>query len=447
MSEKRRKRRTKLAEPTNIWETDLLRLDGMMVFEVNEWPTEVWIEVMTKPSALEHYPPTLFCVPAPNGYVEKAKFRDFPLQGDRVWIEFARQKFRCNGHCKKTWNEVTRQFDDDHRVTSRFKRYIEQRSVKHSFLDAADICEVDRKLVERVFDGYAKRHLKDYYYDMPRVLGLDEKYLKGRPKFVVGDVENRFMLDMQPTRLKEDITPYFEKMDDRHKVEVVCQDMYSPYRQVTKKMFKNAVTVVDKFHVVKLANEGVDSVRKMIQKDLSDNERIALKRIHNNLLARSDNPKKGVKFYQNSIFEKYPAIHQAYLIKERLYELYDAPDRPEAEKALTDWVNHMPQEFEPHFSRALSAVKNWRPWILRYFEYPFTNAYIETLNGLIDEMNRVGRGYKFETLRAKALLKFGKIRHVAYDLKNVPWDEREDILNSTYSDGIDMQALIERFGA
>ena len=63
----------------------------------------------------------------------------------------------------------------------------------------------------------------------------------------------------------------------------------------------------------------------------------------------------------------------------------------------------------------LSFMRNtrWRRLILNYFEHPYTNAYSEALNGLVDQMNRAGRGYRFETLRAKALLRYGPFRHEA----------------------------------
>ncbi len=43
------------------------------------------------------------------------------------------------------------------------------------------------------------------------------------------------------------------------------------------------------------------------------------------------------------------------------------------------------------------------PEILNYFQHPVTNAYTESLNNLIRVMNRLGRGYSFEALRAKIL--------------------------------------------
>lgn len=59
------------------------------------------------------------------------------------------------------------------------------------------------------------------------------------------------------------------------------------------------------------------------------------------------------------------------------------------------------------FSDLVRAWDNSAPWILGYFDHPITNAYTESLNNLIRVMNRLGRGYSFEALRAKILFSEG----------------------------------------
>lgn len=59
----------------------------------------------------------------------------------------------------------------------------------------------------------------------------------------------------------------------------------------------------------------------------------------------------------------------------------------------------------------IRAWTNWQPWIIKYFEHPVTNAYTESLNSLIRVMNRLGRGYSFEALRAKILFTEGAHKH------------------------------------
>lgn len=48
-------------------------------------------------------------------------------------------------------------------------------------------------------------------------------------------------------------------------------------------------------------------------------------------------------------------------------------------------------------------MENWRAEILNYFDYRITNAFTESLNGIIKHMQRLGRGYTFDVTRAKLL--------------------------------------------
>lgn len=48
-------------------------------------------------------------------------------------------------------------------------------------------------------------------------------------------------------------------------------------------------------------------------------------------------------------------------------------------------------------------MTNWHDEICTYFENPLTNAFTESTNSLTRVMNRMGRGYSFEIIRARML--------------------------------------------
>lgn len=75
--------------------------------------------------------------------------------------------------------------------------------------------------------------------------------------------------------------------------------------------------------------------------------------------------------------------------------------------AYEAWSKAVVPEVRDAFSDLIRAFTNWQPFILNYFEHPVTNAYTESLNSLIRVMNRLGRGYSFEALRAKILFTEG----------------------------------------
>lgn len=66
----------------------------------------------------------------------------------------------------------------------------------------------------------------------------------------------------------------------------------------------------------------------------------------------------------------------------------------------------IPAGLKADFKVLTTSMKNWRREILAYFDHPISNAYTEALNGVAKTINRAGRGYSFDVLRARLL--FGK---------------------------------------
>lgn len=78
-------------------------------------------------------------------------------------------------------------------------------------------------------------------------------------------------------RNKETIIRYLSHLPDRVGVEIVTMDMWQPYRDAVRQTLPNAVIVVDKFHVVRMANLAVETIRKNIRKELDAKQRRQLK--------------------------------------------------------------------------------------------------------------------------------------------------------------------------
>ena len=73
------------------------------------------------------------------------------------------------------------------------------------------------------------------------------------------------------------------------------------------------------------------------------------------------------------------------------------------ERAIERCLQQIPLELDPYFSELTTAVSNWKDRICNYFIDPATNAYTESVNSVIRELDRVGRDYSFETMRALML--------------------------------------------
>jgi hypothetical protein len=90
-------------------------------------------------------------------------------------------------------------------------------------------------------------------------------------------------------------------------------------------------------------------------------------------------------------------------LKEDFFNIWDETDKQAAWDKYTDWKARIPDDLVKPFKDITTAVENWKEPIFAYFDTPFTNAYTEALNGVMKVVNRNGRGYSFDVIRAKML--------------------------------------------
>lgn len=104
--------------------------------------------------------------------------------------------------------------------------------------------------------------------------------------------------------------------------------------------------------------------------------------------------------------DEYPEIAAVYDLKEELYDIWELRGRFLAERRYDAWVRKVrasPHDLRPAFQDLLRAVENWRKEVFNYFDRPYTNGQTEARNNVIKTMLRQGRGYNFETVRARML--------------------------------------------
>jgi len=179
--------------------------------------------------------------------------------------------------------------------------------------------------------------------------------------------------------------------------------MWAPYRDAVYAVLPKAAVVVDKFHVVRMASQGLDTVRKKAGHDLHVKGRRQLMRSRFLLLRRNRDLQAMQRLDLDGWLKNIPLLQQAYTAKERFYDIWDAPDKRTARAEYHSWVKTLPAELGPAFRPLLTAMQNWETEILAFWDHPVTNAYTEAANGVLKVINRTGRGYSFPVIRARIL--------------------------------------------
>ncbi|WP_207711464.1 ISL3 family transposase [Sulfobacillus harzensis] len=246
-------------------------------------------------------------------------------------------------------------------------------------------------------------------FDTPTWMGLDEIHLI-RPRAVITNIRERTLVEILPQRNKETVLRYLSTLNDAQRVQVVTMDMWHPYREAVRTVLPQATIVVDKFHVVRMANAAVERVRKSLRDSLTPAQRRGLMHDRFVLLKRESDLRDQEALLLSLWVKNYPTLGLAYRLKENFFDIYEAPTKEQAQARFMAWEQALAPTVQDAFLDLRKAWHNWEPHILAYFDHRVTNAYTESLNSLIRIMNRVGRGYSFEALRAKMLFSEGTFK-------------------------------------
>ncbi len=298
-------------------------------------------------------------------------------------------------------------------MTVRLKLWLEKNSLRRPFTHLAEETGVGNSTIRMVFDDYADRLRENLKFETPEVLGIDEIHLIRRSRAVFTNIPSCFVVEMLPDRNKTTVARFLSDLPDKWRIRCVAIDMWRPYQDAVREALPGVPVVVDKFHVLKMANAALDALRKTVGGTLHPEKRRSLMRYRHVLLKRFASLNEVQRKRLDEWGKNFPVLAKAHHAKERFYEIYDAPSRSEATRRYKEWDENLDPEIRTSFGALLTAFQNWEGPILAYFDHRVTNACTESANNLIRAVQRMGRGYSFDVLRTRILLN----RHGAHRMK------------------------------
>lgn len=331
--------------------------------------------------------------------------KDLPMHGKRTGLYLNTRRYRCRA-CTKTFYETLPEVDGKRDMTKRLVDWLGKQAVKRTFASIAEEVGCTEFTVRSVFSDYVNELEKTIRFETPQWMGIDEIHLI-KPRGVITNIQNNTIVELLPNRNKDTVIRYLYGLEGKERIQYVAMDMWAPYRDACKAVIPDAQIVIDKFHVVKMANEAMEKVRKGLRDRLTLKEKRGLMHDRFVLLKRERDVTDKESLLLSGWLKNYDELGLAYRLKEDFFKIYDAQSPDEAQALYIAWKQRITPDLEPAFHDLVRAWDNWTPWIIGYFDHPITNAYTESLNNLIRVMNRLGRGYSFEALRAKILFAEG----------------------------------------
>lgn len=330
-------------------------------------------------------------------------YRDSPIRGRTVRLLVKVRRYKCRD-CGETFRQPLKGIRDDRHMTERCVEFIQQQCLLLTFVHIADTVGCDEKTVRTLAAEHIAHVDGGYLPALPEWLGIDETQIHGKLRLVLTDVGRRKPIEMLAERDKGTLAGWLNRHKDRSMVKGVAIDMWRPYRDTCHLMLPGVPVVVDKFHIVRTANYCMERVRIRLQKAKKAGVRRDWLQSKHILNMRASSLNEKQRFNRDMWLDNEPELAEAYRLKEAFYAIYDMP-KERAIVAFDAYAGTVPPSLKADFKVLLTSMKNWRTEILAYFDHPITNAYTEALNGVAKAVNRAGRGYSFDVLRARILFR------------------------------------------
>jgi transposase len=194
---------------------------------------------------------------------------------------------------------------------------------------------------------------------------------------------------------------------DPERIEELCMDMLPVFLQGARTHFPGAKVTFDKFHVLRLLNDGVDQIRREEQRDSPELKRTRYIWLKNRSHLRADQVEKLEALLRPSSLARKTA--RAYRLKVAFQEFWELPSEL-AETYLKRWYFWATHSRLPAMIRVARTIKkNWAG-VLHWFHSRISNGMLEAMNSLLQAAKARARGYRtVANLIAMAYLVCGKL--------------------------------------
>ena len=343
------------------------------------------------------------------------------ISGYNCLLVLDKQRFLCK-HCNKTFTASTDVVDYHKQISNNTNLTIKLELMKKgSEKDIAERNNVSSNHVNRILDEIAKDKLIKNNGKLPTIMGIDEfnatKDTVSKMAFIIVNQDKHNIFDINNSRLSFDIEKYFKRysVQERDKVKFITMDLYKPYYKLMHSLFKKAILIPDRFHIIIQVRNALDSTR-ISQCNKSNPNYRKLKKYWKLILKKEDEldnkNKKYNKHFRKEVTQKDIVT---YLINtdDKLYNDYQIYQG--IEKAINNRNKELffnivnnninNKNISKKMKKALKTFKNMEQYICNSFDYEYSNGIVEGINNVIKQIKHSACGYKkFNHLKARIML-------------------------------------------
>jgi len=197
---------------------------------------------------------------------------------------------------------------------------------------------------------------------------------------------------------------------------VVACDLFSGFRSAAQTL-EHAVVVADVFHLIRLALQALDEVRRRRQQQIRGHRghkhdplfklrrvlRVGQERLEPDVLAKT--------FDRLRQADTDDEVGAAWVAVDLLRKMYAAPDRDTAHRRLITFYEWVVEVDVAEVTRLARTIDTWQEQVLAFFDTRASNGPSESANVKIKNVRRAARGFRnADNYRARIMLHAGQPR-------------------------------------
>ncbi len=403
----------------------LVGMDALVVKVAEERDGELYVLVETKPGPVGC--PTCGVLAESKGR-RATLVRDLEIAGRPTVLVWRKRRWRCKDpDCPmKTWSEEIPGIRKRASLTDRAKKEIARRIGE----DARSVASVAKEFGVGWWTAWGafRAEVEPRIEDPERIrgveaMGVDETaYLtatKDHPRiFATGmvDVRRGILLDVIEGRSAKILSSWLSERpgDWLRGVQVVTIDPLEAYRSGLLPHLDHVTVVADPFHIVRLANNAVDDVRRRTQNSLLGHRGRRgdpLYDIRKILLTADERLTERARQRMDhalALGDPRDEVLAAWLAKEHLREVYAVEDPNDAQRLLDAVLEECKTSEVPELRRLGGTLKRWSTEVINHHRTGTSNGPTEAMNLLVKKIKRSGCGFtNFEHYRLRLLAHCG----------------------------------------
>ena len=190
----------------------------------------------------------------------------------------------------------------------------------------------------------------------------------------------------------------------RSGIQIATLDPFQGYKNAIDDQLQDATSVLDAFHIVKLAGDALDEVRRRVQQDTTGHrgrKGDPLYQIRLLLRASRDRltPRQKERLREAFVAdEAHISVEVAYRCAQQVRDVFHQDTPAHGRRLAAHLIESLPACPIPEIARLGRTLRKWKDAFLAYFDTDgASNGPTEAINGIIELGRRTARGYRNPT--------------------------------------------------